>query len=111
MFCCNFKHLLAIVSCDFIWSIFTEMCLGGTMGGITPNKTIINPNVDCPRWCKYDNTLQLIEHTARQSLTFSCSCILPLFNYIHNNDDSFIKKLKKNIGRYQPRDLHCVSAG
>ncbi len=54
-----------------------------------------------PRWGKYGNTSQLIEHTARQNLTGFYSLlaqrfyfthiyipfILSLFNYIQNNGE------------------------
>ncbi len=60
-----------------------------------------NPNVNFPMWGKYGNTSQLIEHTARQNLSFFVHIlaqrfyfaniyipfILSLFNYIQNNGE------------------------
>ncbi len=87
-----------------------------------------NPNVNFPRWGRYGNTSQLIEHRARQNLTVLCSrfsseilfytylltiyikFILTTYKIMVNLGalnwfDSFIKRLKKDLGLYQPCDL------
>ncbi len=52
-----------------------------------------NPNVNFPRWGKYGNTSQLIEHTARQNLKvfFSrFSSEILFYTYLHTIYIKFI---------------------
>ncbi len=114
-----------------IWMLMITSQLAGYSLCFVSKAAWSDTNVNFPKWCKYGNTSQLIEHTTWQSrrvfhviaqrFHFTHTYIpfiLNLFIYIQNNDELWCFELiwflyyswsfKKHIGLYQPHDLHNV---